>query len=261
MDLTIRFGNELVNFVKITKMKHLKKMQKIKQTNFSVCALTAIFIMLPSFLTAQDKLPIKLGLKVAPNMCWMNTSTKGYSYDGLNAGVTVGFISDIYFAERYAFSTGFNFDIYGGKLQYADSLMIPGGKVNGIMSRKYNLFYLEIPLTIKMQTKEFGRFSFYGQIGFGTAFRMTATSRDEFITENGEMTTEKNDIRDETTLIRESVIIGIGTEYHLDQDTRLIFGISYSNSLNNILTGSNSKTGFNQRAWLNYAELCIGILF
>ena len=61
-------------------------------------------------LSAQEKLPIKLGLKVAPNMCWMNTNTSGYEYNGLSVGGTVGFVSDIYFAERYAFSTGLNFD-------------------------------------------------------------------------------------------------------------------------------------------------------
>ena len=251
----------MVIFVKITKMKHLKTMQRSKKTNTLSYALLAVIILLPSFLTAQEKLPVKLGLKVAPNICWMNPTTKEYSYDGLNAGVTVGFVADIYFAERYAFSTGFNFDIYSGRLRYGDSLSGEGGNVNGIVSRKYNLFYLEVPMTIKMQTKKFGRFSFYGQIGFATAFRMTASASDEFTTEDGKISTEKNDIRDETTLIRESVLISLGTEYHLDQDTRLFFGLSYSNSLNNILSGANGKTGFNQRAWLNYAELCVGILF
>lgn len=236
-------------------------MQMIKRTTLTVSVMNVIFMVIPVILTAQDKLPVKLGLKVAPNMCWMNTSTKGYSYDGVNAGITVGFVSDIYFAERYAFSTGFNFDYYSGKLKYADSLPVTGGKINGVMTRKYSLFYLEIPVTVKMQTKEFGRFSFYGQIGFGTGFRLTATASDEFIGDDGKTTTEKNDIRDETTLIRESVIIGVGTEYHIDQDTRLFFGISYSNSLNNVLTGYNSKTGLNQRAWLNFTELSIGVLF
>jgi len=250
----------MVIFVKITKI-YKDMMQRIKRINAPVIALMALFLTFPSFLMAQNKLPVKLGLKVAPNMCWMNTNTKGYSYDGLNVGVTVVFVSDIYFAERYAFSTGFNFDFYSGKLQYADSMSIPGGKVNGVMSRKYSLIYLEIPMMVKMQTKEFGRFSFYGQIGFGTGFRLTATASDNFIADDGKTTTEKNDIRDETTLIRESVIIGFGTEYHIDQSTRLFFGISYCNSLNNVLTGYNSKTGLNQKAWLNFAELNIGVLF
>jgi len=261
MELRRWFGNEIVIFVRITKIKHPDMMQKIKRINFPIGVLIALFLIIPVVLTAQVKLPVKLGLKVAPNMCWMNTSTKGYSYDGLNVGVTAGFVSDIYFAERYAFSTGFNFDFYSGKLQYADSLSITGGKVNGVMSRKYSLIYLEIPLMIKMQTKEFGRFSFYGQIGFGTGFRLKASATDDFIADDGKMTTEKNDIGDETTLIRESVIIGVGTEYHIDQSTRLFFGLSYSNSLNNVLTGYNSKTGLNQKAWLNYAELSIGVLF
>jgi hypothetical protein len=212
-------------------------------------------------LAAQEKLPIKLGLKVAPNMCWMNTNTSGYEYNGLNIGGTVGFVADIYFAERYAFSTGLNFDFYNGKLRYADSLDLPGGKVNGVMSRKYKMIYLEIPLMVKMKTKEFGNFSFFGQIGFGTGFRIAATGSDEFVDDKGTTTTDKKDIKSETTLIRESVIINIGTEYQIDDATRLVISIGYSNSLNNVLTGSNSKTGKNQKAWLNFAELSIGVLF
>ena len=220
--------------------------------------LTAV-LSFPLF--AQEKLPIKLGLKVAPNMCWMNTNTSGYEYNGLSVGGTVGFVSDIYFAERYAFSTGLNFDFFNGKLRYADSLDIPGGKENGVMSRKYKMIYLEIPLMVKMKTKDFGKFSFFGQLGFGTGFRIAATGSDEFVDDHGITTTDKKDIRSETTLIRESVIIYLGTEYEIDDATRLVLSLGYSNSLNNVLTGSNSKTGKNQKAWLNYAELSIGVLF
>jgi hypothetical protein len=226
------------------------------------------FFLLVVFLSAlafqgsgQEKLPVKLGLKVAPNMCWMNTNTSGYDYNGLSIGGTVGFMADIYFAERYAFSTGLNFDFYSGKLRYADSLNIPGGKENGVMSRKYKMIYLEIPLMVKMKTKDFGDFSFFGQIGFGTGFRLAATANDEFVNDAGQTTTDKKDIRSETTLIRESVIINLGTEYRIDETTRLVLSLGYSNSLNNVLTGINSKTGKNQKAWLNYAELCIGVLF
>ena len=69
---------------------------------------------------SQSKLPIKLGLQVAPNIGWMNPSTKGYSSDGARFGGTIGFVGDFYFAENYAVSTGMNFQFMNGKLTYAD---------------------------------------------------------------------------------------------------------------------------------------------
>ena len=57
------------------------------------------------------------------------------------------------------------------------------------------------------------------------------------------------------------MIVGLGTEFNLDQSTRLFIGFDYSNSLNNILKGYNFKSGLNQKAYLNYAELNLGIMF
>jgi len=220
-----------------------------------------LLLVIPFSLPAQMKTPVKLGLKISPNLTWMNTNVNGYSSNGVRAGATVGFVCDIYFAERYALSTGFDFNFLGGKLKYDNKMITQGDTLTGTMSRQYSLIYLEIPLLIKMQTKKFGRFSFYGQIGFGTGFRLTATAKDDFVSDKGKEFSEKNNVNDETTLIRESVIIGVGTEFYLDQSTRFFFGLAYSNSLNNVLTGYNKITGANEKAWLNYAQLNIGILF
>jgi hypothetical protein len=209
---------------------------------------------------AQTKLPVKLGIKIAPNLAWMSPSTKDYSSDGITGGATVGFVSDIYFMERYAFSTGFNFSFLNGKIKYQDQLIISGDTLTGTLARKYNLIYFEVPLLIKMQTKKFGRFSFYGQIGFGTGFRIAASAKDTFESSKG-VYDQKSDVREETTLIRESVIVGLGTEYHLDQSSRLFFGLNYSNSLNNVLNGVNDFSNVTEKAWLNSIELNLGILF
>ena len=48
---------------------------------------------------------------------------------------------------------------------------------------------------------------------------------------------------------------------HIDESTLIFAGLTYSNSLNNVLTGYNSLSGANQKAFLNYAELNLGILF
>ena len=211
---------------------------------------------------SQAKFPMKLGLKVSPNICWMSPGTKGYSSGGARMGANIGFVSDFYFAENYAFSTGFNFQFINGKLNYTDSMMVGSNskRVYEEVSRKYNFLYLEIPMMIKMKTKAFGKMSYFGQIGVGTGFRLKATIKDELVPATTDMGTPEN-FNYGTTLIRESILVGIGCEYHLDESSRILIGISYSNALNNILTGSNAKSNLNEKSLLNFAELNIGFLF
>ncbi len=220
-------------------------------------------ISVPLFTFSQAKIPMKLGLKIAPNIGWMSPGTKGYSSDGARLGMTIGFVSDFYFAENYAISTGFNFQFLNGKMSYSDSVLIPGNpKVqDGQVNRKYNFLYLEIPVMIKMQTKVFGKLSYYGQIGLGTGFRVKAKVKEHFEPVTGEAVDQQYDFNGGTTLIRESILVGIGCNYHLDESSRIFIGLTYSNALNNVLTGSNYKTNLNEKAILNYAELNIGILF
>jgi len=222
-----------------------------------------IFLSIPFHGIGQSKYPMKLGLKVSPNIGWMSPGTKGYSSDGSRLGATIGFIGDFYFAENYAFSTGFNFQFINGKLNYADSLLIPGNTTltNGNLYRKYNFLYLEIPVMIKMKTKVFGKVSYFGQIGLGTGFRIKAKVDEHFVPDSGNPVDQEYDYNNGTTLIREAILVGVGCEIHIDESSRILLGISYSNSLNNILTGVNYKSGLNEKSQLNFAELNIGFLF
>ena len=222
-----------------------------------------IFLLyfLPGNAFSQGLLPVKLGLKVSPNIGWMNPGTKGYSNDGSCFGATIGFVSDFYFATNYAFSTGFNFQFLSGKLKYSDGRLIDTVTKDGQVSRKYNFLYLEIPLTIKMQTKTFGKVSFYGQIGFGTAFRLKTIVKEHFVPKPGDVVDQQYDFNGGTTLIRESIIFGMGCEYHIDESSRIFAGLNYSNSLNNVLTGVNNISGLNEKSMLNFAEFTVGILF
>lgn len=219
--------------------------------------LPAIGLLTLTSLYAQKMPDIKLGLKVSPNLSFLIPDTRDYKYDGVKMGGVIGLVSDFYFAEHYAFSTGFNFSILGGKLSYPDKMKTDTGMVKSNLS----FIYLEIPLMVKMVTKKYGRFSIFGQIGFGTGFRLTAHAQTDFTGKDGSVVSQKTDITPETTNIRESVLIGIGTEMHIDESTRIFAGFTYSNSLNNVLTGYNSLSGANQKAFLNYAELNLGILF
>lgn len=229
----------------------------------SIVFMIAMMSGISGIALGQVKFPMKLGLKVAPNIGWMVPGTKGYSSDGARMGVTIGFVSDFYFAANYAFSTGFNFQFINGALNYSDSLLIEGTNklVNGDVFRKYNLLYLEIPLMIKMKTKAFGKISYFGQIGLGNGFRIKSTVKEHFVPTTGLPVDQQYDFNGGTTLIKESILVGIGCEYSIDETSRILIGISYSNSLNNIFTGVNYKSNLVEKSQLNFAELNIGFLF
>lgn len=215
-----------------------------------------------SSVNSQSNPKMKMGLKVAPNIAWMNPGTKGYTNDGARIGATIGFVSDFYFAENYALSTGLNFQFLNGKLRYSDSIQVEGsqGLKDGEMFRKYNFLYVEIPLLVKMKTKKFGKFSYFGQMGLGTAFRIKTTVNEHFELSTGGGSDQQFDYT-EAALIKESIIIGLGTEFHVDESSRLVIGLSYSNALNNILTGKNMKSGLPEKSTLNFVELNFAFLF
>lgn len=238
------------------KISHINLIMK----RLSFCVLTTILCCIHGGGFSQGKLPMKLGLKVAPNIGWMSPGTDGYSSDGARAGGTVGFIGDFYFTENYAFSTGLNFQFINGKLSYNDSLKINGNNSleYGEVFRKYNFLYLEIPVMIKMKTKTFGKVSYFGQIGIGTGFRLKATVSEHY---EPASSVPVYPVQRGTALMRESILIGIGCEYHIDESSRILIGLSYSNSLNNILTGVNNTFNRVEKSQLNFAELNIGFLF
>lgn len=228
-------------------------------TKFTIRFLILNLLLFYSVIGFSQDQPVRLGLKISPIISWMNPNEKDYSANGSSVGFSFGFVSEFRLAEHYAISTGFNFSFLGGilKFPYAQSAD------TGSMNRKYNFRYLEIPFMLKMKTKSYGNFDFYGQIGFGTGFMLRTQANDNFITQtHGTISDKTNLSTSQVSFIREALLVGVGTEYKIDESISLLLGLSYSNSLNNVLQGKNSRDpGLSNRSSLNYIELNIGILF
>jgi opacity protein-like surface antigen len=230
----------------------------MKKTSIRIFAVTLI-LFLTKVGFSQAPTPVRLGLRIAPCISWMSPNEKGYEYKGVTAGFSFGFISEFNFTQHYAITSGFNFSFMGGNLQ------LPYAKApdTGTLNRKYSFRYLEVPLMIKMKTREFGHLTYFGQIGFGTGFNLRTKVKDDFTTlEKGTISDKSNLSTSEVCFIREAVLAGLGVEYKIDESVSLILGLSYSNSLNNVLLGKNTKDpGLDNRSSLNYIELNIGVLF
>lgn len=213
--------------------------------------------------------PFRFGLKLAPNIGWISPDSEGYENDGSVPGFSWGFISDFTITENYFVGTGFNVNYLNGKLQYPHEMDIIENNdtttYTGTLKRKYNLRYIELPLTLKMKTNKFNSIQFYGQIGFSLGFNIKAKAKDDFSYEvGGQYMSESNerDISDEITFLRGALVLGGGIEYYVDDSTSIIAGITFSNGISNILKGNNTvDPSIAQKAVPHYIELTLGVIF
>ncbi|MBM3403923.1 MAG: PorT family protein [Bacteroidetes bacterium] len=225
--------------------------------------IVALFIL---FIIAQpgkaQYKPFIFGIRVSPNLSWVIPDAKYYAYEGVKPGFSFGFISDFALADNYFISTGFSYSYLYGKISFPFEDTMEEVLVTGTCRRQINFRNLEVPLMFKMKTNEFGQFRFFAQIGFGTSFRLSAKANDEVTTEDQEVFKQRVDITRETTLLKESLLVGIGAEYYFDESTALVAGINYSNGLTNVLKGRNSKYNEVEQKGVNhYFDLTIGVLF
>jgi len=222
------------------------------------------FLVVAGQLQAQYK-PVVLGLRIGANIGWIKANTEDYNSEGIKMGFAWGFISEFYLMENYAIGTGFSMNFNGGKLEYPWQEEVVTGSdtinVSGRLHRNYNLKYIQIPLFLKMKTELSDKITAFGKIGIGTAFCLNAKSDDEFNYEGGDVTDSKVDINDEISLMRESLIIGGGIEYKINESTAVIVDITYDNAFNNLLTEDNPSVSGTPKALHNYVELGIGIVF
>ncbi len=206
--------------------------------------------------------PILFGLKVGGNLGWMKADSDGYESTGIKPGFSWGFISEFFLMENYAILTGFNINFNSGKMEYPAPFPIGGDTLPiGILSRTYNLKYIQIPLCLKMQSEISEKVKIFGKLGIGTAFLLDAGARDSYTYEGIDYHNSK-DIKDEMTLMRESLMIGGGVEIVLKGSTSVIIDLTYDNGINNIIDAENlALPGEQPRAFHNYLELGAGVIF
>lgn len=222
-----------------------------------------LIMLLCSTAAYSQQKPFVFGFKGGLTMGWMNPDSQGYESTGLKPGYTWGVIADFFLMENYGIKTGFDVVSQNTGLKMPASITNSEETVNGTLERTYKLKYIQIPVTFKMQTKEFGKFRIYGEIGMGTNFLIGAKADDEFTAENGEMISDKDvDIYEDITFIKLSLILGTGVEFSLGGSTKLLAGITFNNGFMNILNGKNTQNPtINNKAKANYLALEVGIVF
>ncbi len=218
----------------------------------------------------------RLGLNFAPSLAWLKPDVKDSLgkdlYKTKGAGMKIGFsyglAAEFAFGDNYSFSTGLFLTTNGGGLIYDDSISVVIDTISTLhgvtTTRKHNLQYVEIPLTLKLKTTEIGYITYYGKFGFGTAFLVKARADDESEGENLAQNSviEDIDIRNEINFFRASLILGAGLEYSLGGNTSFIVSIIYNNGFTNIFRkNKKSIEGVKAKAKSTSIALNVGVLF
>jgi hypothetical protein len=204
--------------------------------------LITIFSFGTNITKAQDQ-KFHFGLKGSPILAWLKPDTKGLKSDGTKLGFSYGIIGEYNFSENYAIASGVQVTYRGGNLKW-DS--IPNS------TTKWNMQYVELPVTIKMKTKEVNKFKYFGQFGFVPGINIRAKF---------DAATESDlDGKDNIKPINLSMLIAIGAEYTISGTTTILTSLEFNNGFLDAFKESDLiKTDY--RAITNFCALNIGVMF
>ncbi len=205
-----------------------------------VIAVSAL-VSLPSF--AQK---FHFGLKGAPSIAWLKTDSKNWSSSGSKFGFSYGAVTDFNFSDNYAFSSGVDVTYRGGGLTRNDTTSFVG---------KYQLQYIEIPLTLKMKTGEIGYITYFGQFGFAPGVNIKAKADYTTTDYTGTYSAKDTLVGSDINILGVSMVIAGGIEYSLGGKTSLLASVVFNNGFTDILDEKSAKV------ISNYLALNVGILF
>ena len=216
----------------------------------------------------------RFGLKGSSNFGWVGGTSKNIVNDGTTVAFGYGMMGDYYFKPNYGISAEIMLSNIKSKFTVTEPLAfnsVMSDTVNGLRY-EYNIQYLDIPLTMKIRTKEIGDMTYFGQFGVSMGFALNAKTSivstglpksisDQEPTEyrvngaEGDAFTVNN-FDDKVFLFRLPLIIGGGVEYKMAGSTSLQIGVRIANAFTDMFVKDKTAIAKN-----NYVALSVGVLF
>lgn len=224
-----------------------------------------------STLSNAQEQRFRLGMKFSGNLSWITPVSKNIERVGTSVGYSYGLMGDFNFQKYYAFSTEILFTDIAGSISHRNLLTYTdsaGTTSHSGVQYDYRLKYVQVPLSIKLKTKEFGYWTYWAQFGVAPSFLTAATADISGKTvpfddptkirvnksENDQY--EYDNFNDKVFLIRTPLIFGAGVEYSLAGNTALYAGFRMDNDLLDMFNADKNVTGKNK-----FASLNIGVFF
>lgn len=212
--------------------------------------------------------PFELGIFGSPALNWLNSGTDGYNNKGLAFSGSYGLNLDInmfHATSNYYLHTGINIRHISGKLSYND-YYDGDTTLSRPIESKFNMTYISIPTALKLQTNPLsGRYIVYSIFGLDNSFCVAATRRDKV----GESSLKPKDDMDNTSRFREALMVSIGGEYIISNNTRISVGLMFNNGFTNLFKKNFynqytfAKTGKKEKVYARNRtlELQVGLTF
>lgn len=226
--------------------------------------LTIILLSLTITSFGQHK-AFQMGFKGGFGLGWFATNATGYKGEGTNFGGSWGFTADVFIMENYSFTTGFDLIYLNSTISYPDEKPheVLAVMIDGITTTKYKTKYIELPLILTMRTNKIGKLSYYGQVGFGMSFLVSAKAEKDFKANNSAFSeSETVNAYKELTPTRESLIIGLGAEIPIQGSTYARAGLKFDNAFVNVIKGYNSTDSYLKNNGRNsFIEFNLSVFF
>lgn len=222
----------------------------------------------------------RFSLSFTPLVSWIKPETGNITSAGSKIGIAGGLSYEKSLtsgSSRAAYTIGLNVTQMGGVVKY-DSLQVSSAtrpNPNPIyrnVEYAYSTRYVEVPVTIKLRTDEFGYHRIFFDVGVAPGFLWSGKA-DLSVTnvftnaeggnEGRNVNQNKNDFdplhssvnQDNIRIFRVPLLVTAGWEYALSQNTIFFAGLRYSGGLFNVMSADNTE------AFNNYIGINIGLLF
>lgn len=193
----------------------------------------------------------RFGIHASPNFSYIASSDPG-AQSSLKIKFGFGLIAEYNFAENYSLSTGIDYVMRGGEL----TITRTNDLGNNVFARKgtYNSGFIQLPILLKMRTREFGYFRYFAE--FGGSVDISTDEQTDF------KPIILNPHDSYVPLANVMFTIGVGTEYSLGGQTSLLLGLYYNRSLiDNLNNYSEIGTQKKYSYRFDYVSLKLGVLF
>ena len=193
------------------------------------------------------------GLKFSPTYCWFSLDVDGLDSDGGFVGFTYGVMTDFRIARNYYLASGIEMSQRGGQFKFASPL--PDTSFSTTTAKvKQRLQFVDIPISLKMKTKEIGYMRYYGSFGFLAGF-LTAANYDIDFDDSSLPDDDKVKNKSDFGTFNFGLLLGAGLEYRFSGNTALTAGLQYHNAFVDIWSEGDGTLKS------NYIALNLGIYF
>lgn len=203
--------------------------------------LTVVLVSLiwGSKINAQD---FRLGVHVTPSINYLSTSMPDAETD-LTLKFGFGLMVDYYFSQHYAISTGVDILNSGSSLILRDTV------------GDFKAGYVNLPIALKMTTREFGYFTYFARFGGGLSIK--TSERVDFDPDASPQNTLDSYINPFGLTFR----FGGGAEYSFGGSTSLVAEITYNRSLIDNVKDESELLSEKHSYRFDYVSISLGVFF